>query len=215
MLQASHDLPGRLLCALLLVATPVACLANETLDTLLQRLHINETLQYRYQETRQLQLLAEPWQASGELFISPQQMVIAQHAPTSVTTLITADRLVHHDDEQAIHRRIKLERPFAVPGMEPFMQLLFGSANRDELQRQYRIDLTFTDGRWHLQLEPRATAAGDITAMLLAGNKDRMADRLVLTHADGDQTSWQLTLLARGVSAERALQAMASLHQRP
>lgn len=187
---------------------PIHVAAQDTLTNVLERIRVQETRHFSYRETRTLQLLAEPWQASGDMYTSLQQMVIAQQAPTLVLTVISADRMQHIDAAQDIYRSLKLEQPFAVPGMGPFMLLLYGMTGRTELEQNYVISFDSTGQRWSLQLAPRQPVEDGIIRMQLSGDSDHGPDRLVLEQADGDHTEWQLSLLSQGETAGRELQQL-------
>jgi hypothetical protein len=207
----------RLASLLLLVSVtallPVQAAAQDTLGSVLERLRVQETRHFSYRETRYLQLLAEPWQATGDMYISPQQMVIAQLSPTPLFTIISADRMQHINAEQDIDRSLKLERPFAVPGMEPFLQLLYGTTGDTEQGQDYEISLNTAGQRWLLQLTPLQDAADEIIRMQLSGNTGHGPDQLVLEHADGDRTEWQLSLLSQGkVAGHELQQLLGSIH---
>jgi hypothetical protein len=207
----------RLASLLLLVSVtallPVQAAAQDTLGSVLERLRVQETRHFSYRETRYLQLLAEPWQATGDMYISPQQMVIAQQSPTPLFTIISADRMQHINAEQDIDRSLKLERPFAVPGMEPFLQLLYGTTGDTEQGQDYEISLNTAGQRWLLQLTPLQDAADEIIRMQLSGNTGHGPDQLVLEHADGDRTEWQLSLLSQGkVAGHELQQLLGSIH---
>ena len=208
------------LASLLLVSVtallPVQAAAQDTLGSVLERLRVQETRHFSYRETRYLQLLAEPWQATGDMYISPQQMVIAQQSPTPLFTVISADQMQHINAEQDIDRSLKLERPFAVPGMEPFLQLLYGTTGDTEQGQDYEISLNTAGRRWFLQLASQQNAADGIIRMQLSGDSGHGPDRLRLEHADGDRTEWQLSLLSQGEAAGRELQQLLeSIHSSP
>ena len=199
-----------------LALLPVQATAQDTLTSVLERIHVQETRHFSYRETRTLQLLAEPWQASGDLYTSPQQMVIAQQTPTPVFTVISAGRMQHIDTGQDIKRSLTLEQPFAVPGMKPFMLLLYGATGLTELEQDYVISFDNSEQRWSLQLAPRQQPKDGIIRMQLSGNNDHGPERLVLEQTDGDQTEWQLSLLTQGEAAERELQLLlGSIHSSP
>ena len=205
------------LASLLLVSVaalhPVHSAAQETLRSVLERIRIQEPRHFSYREIRTLQLLAEPWQATGEMYISPQQMIIAQQSPTLVFTVISADRMQYIDSEHNIDRSLKLEHPFAVPGMEPFMQLLYGTTPHTGQEQAYVISLDTAGQRWLLQLTPQQDAADKIIRMQLSGNTGHGPDKLVLEHADGDRTEWQLSLLSQGkVAGHELQQRLGSIH---
>jgi len=187
---------------------PVQATAQGTLDSVLERIRIQETRHFSYRETRHLQLLAAPWQATGDMYTSRQQMVIAQQAPTPVLTIISADRMQHIDPKQGINRSLKLEQPFAVPGMEPFLLLLYGATGHAELQRDYVISFDNAGQHWSLQLTPRQRSQHTVARMQLSGDHGHGPDRLVLEHGDGDRTEWRLSLRSQGATASRELQQM-------
>lgn len=209
-------LPLNTLTSLLLLASsliPAHVAAQDTLDTVLERIRIQETRHFSYRETRTLQLLAEPWQATGDLYTAPQQMVIAQQAPTRVFTIISAERMQHIDAGQNLDRSLKLEQPFAVPGMEPFMQLLYGKTGHTEHDV---ISFANAGRRWSLQLAPSQRAADGIIRMQLSGDSGHGPDYLRLDQADGDHTEWQLSLLSQGETANHELQQLLeSIHSSP
>ena len=200
-----HRLPG-LLISLTALLLPMQIAAADTLTSVLERIRIQQTRSFSYRETRYLQLLAEPWQATGVMYIAPRQMVIAQQTPKEVITTITAGRMLHIDAERGIHRSLKLNRPFALPGMEPFMQLLYGNTGYSELQQDYLISFDTTGKRWSLQLAPQRRVHHDIVGMRLSGDSGQGPDRLVLAYEDGDRTEWQLSLRSRGAAASRDMQ---------
>ena len=65
----------------------VSATAEDGFDDVLARIHITQTLHLEYKETRHLELITAPWQATGDLYISRRQMVIAQKTPNSATKL--------------------------------------------------------------------------------------------------------------------------------
>ncbi len=190
---------------LLAVLAPVQAIAEDTLINILKRLKVQQTEHFSFHETRLIQLLAEPWQATGDMFMSPTQMVIAQHTPTSAITVISEDRLLHVSVEEDIYSTLKLKKPFAVPGMEPLMQVLYGNGESTDLQQNYNLELDVTAQRWVLQLTPRHLGKHSIISLRLSGANDHGPDQLILEQADGDSSEWQLTRLSQGTAADRRL----------
>ena len=167
-------------------------------------------------EPSTLQLLAEPWQASGDLYTAPHRDQRDEATQQAVFTVISTDRMQHIDAGKDLNRSLKLERPFAVPGMEPFMLLLYGATGLTELEHDYVISFDSSGQRWSLQLAPRQKAEDGIIRMQLSGNGDQGPDRLVLEQADGDQTEWQLSLQSQGEKAGLELQQLLeSIHSSP
>ncbi len=195
-----------LLAACSTVLAPAIASTEETFSAVLERMQVKESLHYRYKETRHLALLALPWNASGELFISPDSMVIAQHSPGPALTKITEHKLLHIDTGREIQRTIKLEQPFGVPGMAPFLQLLYRTSGQAELELHYRTSFKLNQGRWLLGLNPKQEDSGKIHHMELSGFEAMGPDWLKLTYTDGDHTEWRLSLVSGGSDAAKALQ---------
>jgi hypothetical protein len=113
--------------------------------------------------------------------------------------------MLHVDTELGLRRSVPLQQPFAVPGMEPFMQLLYGTGGDSSLEQDYVITHESGGQGWMLQLVPRTPAAHGIARMQVYGTGGHGPDRLLLEHEDGDRTEWQLSLLSRGETAAREL----------
>ncbi len=182
--------------------------AGETLEGLLARLQFHETQRLAYRETRHMQLLSEPWQATGDLYIAAHRLVIVQQDPRRTVTEITAARLRHIDVENDNVTRLPLKQPFGVPGLEPFLLLLFGNDGAGQLERAYQPDLHQDKGRWALYLQPVASADEQPAAMTLSGATGLQPDTLVLEFADGDITEWHFTPVSSGSEADAALAAV-------
>lgn len=181
---------------------------EETLEGLLTRLQFHETQRLAYRETRHMQLLSEPWQATGELFITPDSLVIVQRVPQRSLTEITATHLQHSDAHNEIVTRLALKQAFAVPVLKPFLLLLYADDAAGQLQREFRPDLQQTPQRWTLRLLAVAPADDQPAAMTLSGAAGLQPDSLMLEFADGDVTEWQFTPLSSGSEADAALGAM-------
>ena len=178
---------------------------QESIEDILKRIQVQETLQLEYQETRHMELLSRPRQSNGQMFLSAEQMVIAQHSPKQQTTVISKNKVVHIDPARNIRRDRKLKKPFAIPGMGPFLQLFYGQSNLAELEHQFNIKLLQDSALWQLNLSPKITAMSRIRTAKLSGNPGEGPNQLVLEFADGDQTEWRLSPLARGPGARKAM----------
>ena len=191
-----------------LLGSSVASADDETIENLLTRLQIHAPQQLAYRETRHMQLLSEPWQATGELYITPDRLVIVQQEPQRSVTEITATHLQHSDAHNDTVTRLALKQAFAVPVLKPFLLLLYGADGAGQLQREYRPDLQQTPKRWTLRLLPVAPADDQPSAMTLSGAAGLQPDSLMLEFADGDYTEWQFTPVSSGSEADAALDAM-------
>jgi hypothetical protein len=177
----------------------------DSLVDVLERMRIQETQHFRYREIRMMRMLVDPSKAMGDMYISPHRLVISQQSPRLTTTAISAERMLYIDDDQEIYRSLKLERPFAVPGMEPFMWLVFGSGGLADLEKEYKIEFNTGGQRWRLQLTPHNYGEHDIARFWVSGNTGLGPDNLLLEYADGDRSEWQLLVQSRGGAAEQEM----------
>ncbi|MEE9342402.1 MAG: hypothetical protein V3V12_02065 [Gammaproteobacteria bacterium] len=182
----------------LAILSPAPADATETFDAVLERMQFTENQHFRYQETRHLALLTQPWIATGDMFITADGMVMAQQSPASILTKITKDKLEYFDTENDIQRTIPLKQAFAVPGMAPFLQMLYPGEQHSRLEENYQTSFSLEKNRWKLVMGPRQIDKNKIRAMTLSGSQGNGPDFLKLEYTDGDQTEWQLSLLAQG-----------------
>jgi hypothetical protein len=150
-------------------------------------------------------MLAKPWTGSGDMYIGPERMVIAQRSPALRITDISRTRLLHIDPEHQVVRSMELSSPFAVQGLEPFLQLLYGDGG-SALRKRYATRFEVADGRWQLYLYPVLDHSGPISQMWLSGAEGQGADYLKLEFEDEDQTEYHLSMVARGAAARQAMQ---------
>ncbi len=188
------------------ILTPVLASTEDTFVSILERIKFKESQHFQYQETRYLALLTRPWTANGDMFITPDGLVMVQHEPTSILTTITEKKLEYFDRERDVRRTIRLKQPFSVPGMAPFLQLLYRSKQQGSLDEQYNTSFNLKQERWILALRPSQTNKNKIKSMTLSGSQGKGPDLLKLEYTDGDETEWRLSLIAHGHDAIHRLQ---------
>jgi len=190
-----------------------ACLssasAESTLEQLLDGLKITRVSEFRYTETREMKLLNRPGLARGKLYVSPHRMVIEQTTPKQSVILIAANRLQYQEPARGIYFVKKLNNLLAAPGIGSFLGLLQAKMPLDQLQTQFLIEVEQQGGAWKIILIPRKQV--DISRMEISGLVGRSADLLKLDYADGDVTTWALSLVAEGAAAREGLDAQLKL----
>jgi hypothetical protein len=197
---------GVALSLLAVTSCPLPAAAHDTLDSVLARMQVSETRSFHYRETRHLALLAKPWEASGEMYIAPDRLLIVQQEPEPGITDITRSRLLHIDPEHHVVRTMELASPFGVQGLEPFLQLLYGKSAGSALQKRYATTFKVDKARWQLNLYPVLEHSGAISQMWLAGDEGRGADYLEVEFEDEDRTEYRLSMTDRGEPARQAMQ---------
>ena len=176
-------------CLSCIVSALLPAHAQDTLEDVLQRLKISQATQFDYTQTRQLALLQSPWQALGELYLSPGKMIIAQQAPEKRYILITQDTLQYLDVGQNIYHRKKLKGFFAVPQMAIFVSLIFGEHSAASLREHYATEFSSDDASWTIRLTDEND--DQVEAVEISGQNGSPANSLELFLNDGDKTSWE------------------------
>lgn len=187
-----------------LLAISNTVIAQDTLNQVLDRLKIQQTEHYRYKEVRHIELLEDPFYAGGELYISKRRMLIIQQTPTAVYTDITESQLRYISPSNEVRHTLVLKQPYAVPGMEAFLTLLYGSVSRTDLESRYQLAFAQKSGRWVLSMTPKAKSR--IKRTRLSGPEGKAPDQLKILFKDEDTIKWDLSLVEQGANAQAGMQ---------
>ncbi|WP_152486084.1 LolA family protein [Methylohalobius crimeensis] len=163
-----------------------------------ERLNISEPIQFRYQETRLLALLAEPWQGSGFMLADPDgTLVKLQLAPQRIIMIAAPDELLYYDPGIGERRRLPL--PAEVPQVEGIVllqHLLRGEL--EPIRRRYRLDYRETADGWRLDLSPKKPESAPFRTVVLRGDAEGRRRVLEITEPDGDRSMTELILDDQG-----------------
>lgn len=192
-------LPAAVLC--LFVSFPV--LAEDTLNAVLTRLKVMQTNEFSYIETREIQLLAAPWQAEGRMFLSPEKMLIEQRIPKQSIVLLEGESMLYVEPENKVRFAKKLEGAYALPGLGGFLQLLYGNYTPQTLAAEFNTVFLQQENRWQIVLSPKTEDV--VEQMTMSGKVGNGADELVIEFIDGDASNWKMNLQSSGAQAKLAL----------
>ena len=183
--------------------------AQDRLDGVLKRLKINQISQFNYTETRELKLLTSSWQGSGEIFLSPQRIVMAQQLPNESVLIITKAKIHYIDLKRNIHKLKKLDKPFDIPQLGMFLDLIYGEHTAKSLGEKYQTDFSSDSAHWQISLTP--IGKNPINQMQIFGRTGFATNKLILLLDDGDQTTWELSLNQQGEAAEKNMHSIVNL----
>ena len=165
--------------------------SQDSFDDVLHRLKISQASEIGYTQTRQLQLLQSPWQGSGEMYLSPRQMIIAQRYPKELYILITRQTMQYLDIQQNIYHHKKLKGVFEIPQMAVFVDLIYGEYNADTLSEKYETQFSSDSNGWKISLTDKNES--NVEVVDVSGLNGSPADSLEMLLVDGDRTSWQFS----------------------
>lgn len=157
----------------------------------LTELVLDRPYQFRYQETRRLALLTEPWHGSGFLLADPDgTLVKLQLLPERLVLVATPDALLYYRPADGERRRLPL--PSSLPqvqGIVLLQRLLRGDL--EAVRRDFLLETDETKAGWRLVLTPKGTEAPFRRVILGTENGARY---LEIQEANGDRSRTTLIL---------------------
>lgn len=209
-LRTIHRLPRCAVRTLLFTLLfPLATLAGESEAlSLLQDLRpAGGAAEFRYEETRVLELVAEPWHGWGYLFSSADgSLVKLQMFPQRAVMAISGGQMLYYDREQ--NRRRSAPLGFAGAAQRQitaFRSILQGRI--DELRGLYELDAERKDGRWILRLIPKAGQT-DAAAIEMTGEEKAPQRTLKIREAGGESSEYRLEKTGEGQALELTIQRL-------
>lgn len=205
-------------CAALRVPRVIACLlfgmalftagsasAADDIEQVLRTLASAEPAQFAYREARTMALLEQVWTTQGELYVSPGQMIVAQHTPKETLTWLTGDSVEHVDFTSGRRFSRSITDSDRLNETAALLMLFSPDADRDALHDRFAIRLQTLDRSRRLILTPKGTQ-GDIRDITITLDDAQHSNRMLLDYWDGDSSEWRLQPTNRGAAVEAAMQ---------
>jgi hypothetical protein len=182
-----------------LALLPLAGLADEAgLAEVLARIRQNGAAEFRYEETRTLELAASPVQAQGYILSGADgSLVKLQLQPKRVIMAIAAGRMLYWDAEQKQRHAASISQAGQAAGqIAVFRSILQGHA--EELQPRYDFAAETHGPQWILRVSPK-TGVGDEDAPSIEINGDEGDKRRIfIRQPDGESTEYHIEKSAEG-----------------
>jgi hypothetical protein len=172
---------------------------------LLERLHPAAAAEFRYEETRNLELMAAPWQGFGYLLSGTDgALVKLQLSPERVVMVIAGDRMYYYDAARGRRQSAPLSFAGEMAGqIGAFRAILQGLAG--ELEARYAVAVERRETAWTVRLTEKAAKAGP--AIEISGD-DGPQRRIVIRQPDGDSTEYRVEKTGEGKHLEATLQRL-------
>jgi hypothetical protein len=165
--------------------------------------------EYRYEETRTLDMMAAPWKGSGYLFSSPDGALIKlQLAPEKAIMAISGDRMLYYDAAHGQRQSAPLS--FAGPMADQigtFRAILQGRT--EELKAAYDIRSEIRGKHWTLRLT--AKEHGDDEpglAVEISGDANQPRRHIVIQQPDGEKADYVMEKTGEGKHLEAPMQRL-------
>lgn len=180
--------------------------AEDSLDSVMQRMEPAVAVRVQYQETRFMSLLAQPWQGSGYMYALPPDTLVKEQLQPA-RELMGADdkRLYYYDPVKNVRHqgRIQDDDPVSV-NVLAFKALMNG--DRALLQKRYHIEFGAFPEYWVLTLKPRDETAGEVLERIeVSGFAGEAANKVNVFMADGDYSEFVLSKDASGEQVRDAV----------
>ncbi|MDT4291867.1 outer membrane lipoprotein carrier protein LolA [Methylomonas sp. MO1] len=195
---------------LLLALLPIAGSADDSVLTeLLARIRQKGQAQFRYEETRILELANEPWHGQGQMLSGADgSLVKLQLQPTRVIMAIAEQRMLYWDPQQNQRHSAALDS--AGPAGEQikvFRSILQGRT--EELQLNYAIAAEKQGPQWTLRLTPKPELSGDdLPSIEISGDDKDEQRRILIKQSDGESTEYRMQKATAAQQQEYSLQRL-------
>jgi len=194
----------------LLALWPLLGIADEAVLTeLLARIRQNGQAQFRYEETRTLELAASPWHGEGYMLSAADgSLVKLQLQPSRVIMAIAEQRMYYWDSAQ--NQRHSAPLGSAGPAAEQitvFRSILQGRS--EELQATYDFAAEKQGKQWILRLTPKPDLNDqDAPAIEISGDEEDKQRRILIRQADGESTEYRMVKTAEALQQEYSIQRL-------
>ena len=181
----------------MLLLTGNSAHGEENLTAVMQRIQSEGAVRIAYQETRRLELLAEPWQGSGYLYsLPPNLMIREQLKPERLLMGIKDNTMFYFDPANDIRHQSEMdeENPQSLD-IAVFKALI----NADEalLQRLYQVDFLSRQQEWRITLRPRQDRESGFK-IVITGLPQQQANKIIIQQPDGDLSEIMLQKATTG-----------------
>lgn len=195
---------------LLLALLPIAGSTDDSVLTeLLARIRQTGQAQFRYEETRILELANEPWHGQGQMLSGADgSLVKLQLQPTRVIMAIAEQRMLYWDPQQNQRHSAALDS--AGPAGEQikvFRTILQGRT--DELQTSYDIAAEKQGKQWILRLTAKPEMnADELPSIEISGDDEDKQRRILIKQTDGESTEYRMQKTTAAQQQEYSLQRL-------
>ncbi len=179
----------------------------DTQAAVMQRMKPESALRIAYQETRYLELIQEPWQASGFLYAQPPDVLVKEQlSPVREIMGANGDKMFYYDPVNDVRHQAVMERddPLSL-NIAAFKTLIAGDSNL--LVAMYRLGFYSDPEQWTLTLTEHADSDATVK-IIVTGFTGQQANKITMQQPDGDRSEFILTETAQAKHLEKRIQEL-------
>ena len=183
--------------------------AEESLETVLQRLKPKQAMAIAYHEKRSMGFFSEDQKSHGILYSTPTETLLKiQKSPYKLMMGIEKDQLYYYSprDKRRYHTQIKDELPMSA-SIEVLKALMNGDI--ETLKQKYSLNFRLMAQTWRIELIQKEYITEDDLQplnVILQGQISQPANSLIIIEADGDRSNYRFTLKDQGKAVAQTIQ---------
>ena len=194
---------------LVLCSFSIACLAQDSIENVMQRMKPETAVQIAYQETRTMGLFDEDWQGSGYLYAAtPNTMLKQQLKPEREIMVTEGDQLIYHKPATSTYHQMQLDESNPMmASLVAFKAMLTG--NLAVLRHLYQLKFSTTESSWQLEMtakEHESDAAP--LKIIMQGISEQAANKMTVILPDGDRSLYVLSQPQHGLAIQQHMQGL-------
>ena len=195
--------------AFLLCGFSIGCLAQDTLEAVMQRMKPETAVQIAYQETRYMDLFDKDWQGSGYLYAAtPNTLLKQQIKPELELMAAQGSQLIYHKPATHTYHQMQLDESNPMTAsLVAFKAMLTG--NLVVLRQLYKLKFSTSESSWKLEMiakEHESDAAP--LKIIMQGISEQAANNMQVILPDGDRSSYVLSQPQQGLAIQQYMQEL-------
>jgi len=189
---------------LFLCSFSFCCLAEDSIESVMQGMKPQIAVQIAYQETRYMGLFDEDWHGSGFLYAALPDTMLKQQLKPEIELMAAAGRqLTYHKPATQVYHHTQLDESNSMmASLVAFKAMLTG--NLVVLRQLYTLKFSTSEGGWTLEMiakehEPEE----EPIKIIMQGLSEQAANKMVVMLPDGDRSVYLLTEPQQGQEIKR------------
>ncbi|GFO71585.1 hypothetical protein BJAS_P1200 [Bathymodiolus japonicus methanotrophic gill symbiont] len=196
-------------CTLFLYCLSLVCLADDSIESVMQRMKPEPAVQIAYQETRTMGLFDADWQGSGFLYAAlPDSMLKQQLKPEIELMAADGNQLIYHKPSTRTYHHTQLDESNPMmASLVAFKAMLTG--NLAALRQLYQLKFSSSELSWKLEMTAKKHEPDEQPLkIIMQGISEQAASKMVVTLPDGDRSSYVLNQPQQGQAIRQHLQEL-------
>ncbi len=195
--------------ALLLSFFSIGCLAEDSIETVMQRMKPETAVQIAYQETRYMGLFDEDWQGSGYLYAAvPNTMLKQQLKPDREMMAAEGRQLIYYKPANQTYHHTQLDESNPMmASLVAFKAMLTG--NLVVLRQLYQLKFSTTKSSWKLEMIAKEHESDEAPLkIIMQGMSAQAANNMQVILPDGDRSIYVLSQPQQGRAIQQHMQEL-------